>query len=98
MLACPVWSRALRCFHGVKLSPFRTLLVTTEVIQADNRSKSHSYYVAVCTRRGPGEVGRGCGQWEPLAWLTGLCMVISVTAPQTPLRRLVVKGKREESS
>lgn len=61
MLACLVWSRALRCFHGVKLSPFRTMLVATEVIQADNWSKSHSYYVAVSTRSGLGRWGGGVG-------------------------------------
>lgn len=54
-------------------------------------------YVAVPTRRGRGEVGRGCGQWK-LAWLTGLCMVISVTAPQTPVRRLVVKGSERKAA
>lgn len=38
--------------------------MTTEVIQADDWSKSHSYYVAVPTRRGPGEVGPGVWAME----------------------------------
>lgn len=40
------------------------MLVTTEVIQADDWSKSHSYYVAVPTRRGRGEVGAGVWAME----------------------------------
>lgn len=58
-------------------------------------SKSrHSYHAAIPTERSP---GWGGGQWKPSAWLTGHCLVIEATAPQTPSRRQVGKGSGREA-